>query len=118
VKRRPHRDPVTPELREEVMRRDDWRCIAPFIEREWGCCADIGRCKSRWGERAEVIEGLYDRSALTLDHVKDEPRAGKRAPSDRRHLVTVCAFHHLDSGWATSHRNALRWYLRGVEAAA
>ena len=48
---------------------------------------------------------------LTLDHVKDQPRMGKRAPSDERHLVTLCEQHHLWNGWATSHRPALRAYL-------
>jgi hypothetical protein len=48
---------------------------------------------------------------LTLDHVKDQPMIGKRAPSDMAHLVTLCWHHHLD-GWATSHRPELRDYLR------
>jgi hypothetical protein len=57
------------------------------------------------------------RDRLQLDHVKDQPRMGKRAPSDARHLISVCAFHHLE-GWATSHRPAIREYLREVEPVA
>ena len=49
---------------------------------------------------------------LTLDHVKDFPMMGKRAPSDERHLVTICLNHHVNTGWATSHRAILRAYLR------
>lgn len=56
----------------------------------------------------------------TLDHVKDAPRMGKRAPSDPAHLVTLCEFHHLGSkagrNWATANRPALRAYLAKVEA--
>ena len=51
---------------------------------------------------------------LQLDHVKAEPRMGKRAPSDARHLVTLCRGHHIDTGWATAHRPELREYLREV----
>jgi hypothetical protein len=86
MKRR--KDPVTPELRLAVLERDGG-CVA-F---EWATDA----CKGR----------------LTLDHVKDQPMMGKRAPSDMAHLVTVCEHHHLD-GWATSHRPELREYLRSV----
>lgn len=67
------------------------------------------------------------RGRLTLDHVKDQPHVGDplikradrhsyRAPSDERHLVSVCAAHHLENGWATSHRPALREYLARVAA--
>lgn len=54
------------------------------------------------------------RGRLTLDHVKDQPRMGKRAPSDPQHLVAICENHHLWTGWATSHRPELREYLRRV----
>jgi len=86
------RDPVTPELREAVFRRD-MGCIAPFIEKT------IDLCSGR----------------LTLDHVKDQPMMGKRAPSDMEHLVTVCWHHHLD-GWATAHRPELRAYLAVMQS--
>ena len=83
------RDPVTPELRIRVLTRDG-DCLAPRLD------SFAGECHGR----------------LTLDHVKDQPRMGKRAPSDARHLVTLCEWHHLESGWATSHRPELRFYLR------
>lgn len=87
------RDPVTPDLRAAVLERD-MGCVAPRLDRHAGPCQGV----------------------LTLDHVKDQPRMGVRAPSDERHLVTVCERHHLWSGWATSHRPMLRRYLGLVPA--
>lgn len=86
------RDPVTPDMRVEVFERDGG-CVAVTL-----------------GEPAEACAGR-----LTLDHVKDQPRMGVRAPSDRAHLATVCEAHHLWNGWATSHRPELRAYLREIE---
>lgn len=87
------RDPVTPELRRAVLERDGG-CVTPRLDPgAIGC----------WGR-------------LQLDHVKDQPRMGKRAPSDMAHLVTVCERHHIWSGWATSHRALLREYLKAVAA--
>lgn len=87
------RDPVTPELRIEVFERDHG-CVAPTID--YFCDPCNGR--------------------LTLDHIQEGyGRMGKRAPSDRGHLVSVCWHHHLD-GWSTSHRAELREYLARVNA--
>ena len=86
--RRPkrQRDPVDARLRIEVLTRDG-DCVAALLGEP--------DCRGR----------------LTLDHVKDHARMGRRAPSDARHLVTICEHHHLGSGWATSHRPELRAYL-------
>jgi hypothetical protein len=90
VKRR-RRDPVTHDVALTVLQRDS------------GCVAvALGEAPSTCGGR------------LTLDHVKDQPRMGVRAPSDPAHLVALCENHHLWTGWATSHRPELREYLRGV----
>lgn len=113
-----HADPVTPELREEILRLDGYRCVARLIARERGWPLDP--CQNRWGARI-FTSGRYPPSALTLDHVGDTmgekkgmsiagARLGKRAPSDVKHLATLCWHHHLD-GWATSHRDELRGYL-------
>lgn len=91
LRRKPHKDPVTPEVRLFVLNRDA------------GCIA------VRLGALPEGCGGR-----LTLDHVKDEPMMGKRAPSDPAHLVTLCENHHLFNGWATRHRPELRAYLRAV----
>lgn len=89
--RRARKDPVGPALAVRVISRDGG-CVAPHLD------AEAGDCSGR----------------LTLDHVKDQPRMGVRAPSDEWHLVTLCEWHHLHTGWATSHRPALREYLRSV----
>lgn len=107
AKRRGHADPVTPELRAEVLALDCYRCVAPLL-------GATDACRDRWGQLAAIThygEPSYNVSALTLDHVRDEPMMGKRAPSDIRHCVTVCWSHHL-GGWATAHRPALRRYLQ------
>lgn len=90
------RDPVKPDVALYVLRRDG------------GCVAvTLGESPATCGGR------------LTLDHVRDHAAmGGRRAPSDAAHLVSVCHRHHLESGWVTSHKPALRAYLRRVEAAA
>ena len=107
AKRRGHADPVTPELRAEVLALDGYRCVAPLL-------GATDACRDRWGNLASITwdgEPAYARDSLTLDHVRDEPMIGRRAPSDIHHLTTVCWFHHLE-GWATANRPALREYLR------
>ena len=89
MKRHPRKDPVSPELRLAVLERD-------------------GGCVKYRAAPSTPDNTCYGR--LTLDHVKDQPRMGVRAPSDPAHLVTLCEHHHLD-GWATSHRPELRAYL-------
>lgn len=100
-------DPVTAELRREVLGLDAYRCVAHRIAVLSG--EPIDACADRWGNRQNG-GGRLPEQVLTLDHVKDQPRMGKRAPSDVRHLVTICWHHHLN-GWATAHRPALRSYL-------
>jgi hypothetical protein len=93
---RAEEDKVAAEERAYVLKRDGG-CIAPQGGAETPC----------WGR-------------LTLDHVKDDPRMGDRAPSDRRHLVSVCQGHSEDGRkagyqWNTANREAERDYLRRVE---
>jgi len=99
------RDPVTPAIREAVLRRDG-RCVAAILD-------PSHLCRDRWGE-------LHFQDALdemTLDHVQEGyGRMGVRAPSDPAHLVTLCWGAHLLTHWATSHRPELREYLAGVTA--
>jgi len=99
---------VTPDTRQRVIERDmagslDGNpCVAPRL----GAKDD---CADQWGRPIWVLE---ERS-ITLDHVREQPMMGKRAPSDMAHLVSVCWHHHLD-GWATAHRPELRAYLASV----
>ena len=92
------RDPVTPQVYDLVMRRD-YGCVAPRLDPDAGPCSGMGGSLM-----------------LELDHVHDEPTAGRRAPSDPAHLVVLCAFHHRGSKaghvWATANRPLLRAYLK------
>jgi hypothetical protein len=72
------RDPVTSELREYVLRRDRM-CFLFRLDPEHVC-------RDQWG----VPHSPYLLAVLQLDHVKDAPRMGVRAPSDARHLVAMC----------------------------
>jgi len=108
IRRKPRKDPVTTALHDEVIARDylfAGGCVAAFLDAtHW--CAD------RWGD----IRKPDWLPALTLDHVQSGGgRMGKRAPSDRAHLVTLCYRAHL-GGWATSHRPLLREYIARAEA--
>jgi hypothetical protein len=110
MRRKPQRDPVTPEVRQLVIQRDmarwmrDKPVFGPYrtVATKIGCAASMldpatsGPCFG----------------PLTLDHVKDQAMMGKRAPSDEYHLVTICLGHHVETRWATSHRPLLRWYLK------
>lgn len=114
-KRRGHRDPVTEELRAEVFARDEFRCMAPILAAQRGELADA--CKGRYGQRAVIGkfygDPLYDLSALTFEHVHMQPMLGRRAPSDREHGLTLC-WHHNTNGWASTHKEWEREYLRSL----
>lgn len=96
----PHRDPVTPALRAQVLRRDGG-CLAPYLGAPDGC-----RSAGGYPLPATSLD-------LELDHVRDAPMMGKRAPSDTAHLVALCHRHH-QGGWATRNRPLLRRYLAAV----
>ena len=97
------RDPVTPALRELVLRRDG-ACVAAKLD-------PLHVCRDQWGHP----HGAFLLAFMTLDHVQEGyGRMGLRAPSDAAHLVTLCWGAHLLSHWATSHRPELREYLAGL----
>lgn len=98
------KDPVSPELWQAVVIRD-WT-----EAHRRGAVVTFNPCVAAF---LDPTESLMCSGRSTLDHVKDQPMMGKRAPSDLQHLVTLCFHHHLD-GWATSHRELLREYLRGL----
>ena len=90
----------------DVLNRDK-RCVALLVDPDAGPCREGG-----W---TSPMRSPYDMDNLTLDHVQEGyGRMAKRAPSDKRHLVTLCRYHHLNSPWATSHRPGLREYLDKV----
>jgi hypothetical protein len=97
------KDRVTPELRELVLRRDG-RCFIHRLDPAHQCYDAFGYPHSP-----------YATNYLTLDHVKDAPRMGKRAPSDERHLVAMC--HSANVGVPSKEvRAAERAYLAEVAA--
>lgn len=102
LRRKPRRDPVSPELREYVLDRDKG-CLAAKTD-------DTHVCKDQWGNK----HSGWDRSRLTLDHVHDHAKMGRRAPSDPQHLVALCWDANVN-GWASAHRSEERAYLALVE---
>lgn len=99
-----HKDPVTREVFETVMNRDvDYvLCSGMASSMRTVCLAPV----------LDPTQSGMCSGPSTLDHVKDHPMMGRRAPSDPAHLVTLCYWHHIESGWATGHRPLLRWYLK------
>lgn len=99
------RDVVTPELHEHVLNRDRI-CIAARV-------VEGHQCRDQWGNPHRPD----DLARLQLDHVQDGyGRLGRRAPSDARHLVAICAGAHILSGGPSRElRAAERAYLARVE---
>lgn len=96
-------DKVTPDVREAVMLRDR-ECV--LVKRD-----PMHECRDQWGYRHPAS----DLSRLSLEHVKDELRAGVRAPSDLNHLVALCHGANLRPPSKTE-RIWMREYLAGVNA--
>ena len=117
------KDPVTIETRLFVMGRD--------LEQMWLHSEDlihhgVSRRKYLAVRRIICVAPMLDPSQSgtcwgrsTLEHVKDDLRMGRRAPSDAAHLVTLCQGHTEDGRtagrqWNTDKRNRerVRDYLR------
>ena len=96
-------DPVTPEVRQEVMRRDG-ECV--LKKRDL-----FHQCRDQWGDWHDS----RDVNRLSLEHVKDELRAGVRAPSDPQHLVALCHAANVNVP-SKGERQWMREYLRGLYA--
>ena len=95
------KDPVTPAVRSTVLRRD-------------GECLEYKRnpahvCRDRWG----ASHAAWALDLLTLEHVKDQPRMGVRAPSDPAHLVALCFAANVGVP-SKEARAFFREYLAGV----
>lgn len=106
-----------PAVRQAVFARDGG-CIA--VQRDIaGDAVAPDPCRDKWGRVVPSNEW----SAMTLDHVKEQPPVGTlqvkkregrgfKAPDDEAHLVTVCWGHHVGAqSWATSHRAVEREWL-------
>jgi len=128
----PHKDPVTEDVREEVMSRDRVHRFANLCAQfEIDPDEDTKGATDMWREaqRNPCIAPMLDpldsgpcSGRLTLDHLHRHAGGtkGKRAPSDPEHLVTLCALHHLGEGdkggriWATANRTLVRAYLTAI----
>lgn len=93
-----HKDPVTPELRLAVMKRDK-TCVGPRIGMP-------NQCGSQFGSGAHIV--------LELDHV-DNAGFGKRGPSLTGNLVVLCGYHHrIKTEASRKWKPLLRKYLEGM----
>lgn len=102
MKLRRHKDPVTPEIRRAVLERDRG-CLLARVD-------STHICRDKWGrEHAPTYTGL-----LTVEHVKDQPMMGRRAPSDMAHLVAMCYAGNVGVP-SKKQRAAIREYLASVE---
>ena len=93
IRRKPRRDPVTPERAIAVFTRDGG-CLAPRLGGSEMDC---------WGRNR-------------IEHVKREPRMGQRGDL----LGTLCQGHTEDGTkagycWATANRQVMREYLLALE---
>ena len=106
------RDSVTNEMWQAVVNRDAqaiWGASGSSLSfRDWQ--------RSRSG--AVCIVELLDPSLSarcsgyqTVDHVKDGPMMGRRAPSDLNHLVAMCSHHNVESPPSKDLRMKEREYL-------
>ena len=107
-RRKPKRDPVTPELVEALERRDIG-CVLAFLQ-------NGHECTDRWGDPCSW-KFLHNPWAITVEHVKSDLRMGVRAPSDLAHTVLLCAGTNIGVPSRTQ-RNLMRHYLEIVRFAA
>lgn len=92
---------------------------AYVVARDGCTAAALGapdRCRDTFGN---LFDPRRRPDLLEVDHIRDEPMMGKRAPSDRRHMAAACPHHHRlgNPPWMTSNRDKVRSYLRTVERA-
>ena len=87
-------DPVTPELRAYVFRRDG-RCVVGLLA-ERGRIPDQGLCRNAYGLPI-IATGPWPASLLTFAHVRDRAggRTAKRPPSTPRRGAAACYGHHI-----------------------
>ena len=103
IRRRPRRDPVTPETRAAVLERDGW-CVLAKVDPDH-------QCRDVWGYPHHPA----DKARLTVEHVKDQLRMGVRAPSDMAHLIALCGGANVGVP-SKAEREAFRSYLARVNA--
>jgi hypothetical protein len=104
------RDPVTPALREKILRRDG-ACVAALLESQGRVETRDHECRDRWG----MPHHPRALNLLTIEHVKLELAMSQRAKSDERHCLALC--YGLNVGGPSKvWRAAFREYLATVNA--
>jgi hypothetical protein len=93
IRRKAHKDPVTPELRAEVAERDG-RCVLSKLD-------PTHTCRDTWGNQIDP------RGVFEIDHVMNSG-VGMRGPSVRSNLVRLCPWGHAEK---TNNARRLRPYL-------
>jgi len=90
---RPAADRVDPAEAQYVFARDSWRCLATRFDLAHDCRG----------------------TRLSIEHVPDAGANafGKRAPSDRWHMVAVCL--EAQNGWCLTNRPSERAWLEAIE---
>ena len=84
----------------------DWATLELYLSIDpWICVAPLIRAGS---DRLDPCSG-----EMTRDHVHEHTGGtkAKRPPTTMETLVILCFHHHLD-GWATSHREEIREYIK------
>ncbi len=101
LRRKPQRDPVTPDVRMEVFERDAG-CVLRFLE--------PGHvCRDQWGNLVNPNAS----SDMTAEHVKPSLAMSLRGPSQERWMVTLCWAANLQPP-TKAQRAAFRAYLAAL----
>jgi len=107
--------PITSLLRERVIRRD---AMAIWLASEDRLHHGVTFRRFLASPRPICLMRLFDlrKSAMcsgrtTLDHVKDQPMMGKKAPDDEWHLTALCLYHNSFEPPSKAFRTFQRAYL-------
>lgn len=104
-------------VRAFVLRREEYRCLAPRLD------ARVGWCRDAWGNPITSWPP-YDRGPqyLQMSHTKPEGELamGVKALPVPAHLVALCPFHHTGttggSNWEAVNREKIRKYLEQINS--
>lgn len=96
-------------LRERVFARDRYSCLAPILD------PLVDACRGPFNTLATYSDGTYRYSALTLEHVHEQP--GMRRVHQDDHCLTLCYWHNVESGWSQSHREQENAHLDALYGA-
>lgn len=107
---------IAPSTRDEVLRRDGFRCQAPILD------PGAGPCRDAFGSVLVGARFWRDPGPLYLQMSHTKPRGElsmqKKATSIPAHLITLCPGHHTGteagSNWEAVHREVIRDHLESL----